>query len=211
MRTHTRMSKSQKLYYEYLDRYLLSDLTNPTRSFKLPQPLGVELGFGDGHILKSTAECNRHWNFIGVDVFRPGIATLVSNLIKSDIKNVKLVKGEALTTIQALPDSSISRLWVLFPDPWPKKKHHKRRLITPTFVNTVAQKLKVGAEVHLASDWPDYQQEIHMYFGHSPHFYGGEVDRPNRYVSKYEGRAIRLGYTNRYYCFTLADLHNASV
>lgn len=125
-------------------------LTNP------PQNLEVELGIGNGLALLERARANPACQFLGCELYLNGLRTLVGALEKQPQPNVHVYNGDARTLLQTLPEASVSRLLVLFPDPWPKSSHHKRRLIQPEFLTAAARALKKGGELWVVTDWPSY-------------------------------------------------------
>lgn len=166
------------------------------KAFGRAAPVLVEIGFGNGSALAEFASSNPEWNCVGIEVFRPGIGSLVNRCEKQDIKNVRIVDGEGLTYLESVPDNSIDLIWVLFPDPWPKTRHHKRRLITREFAIVAAQKLKGKGKLALATDWAAYAEEIEEVLGGIDTLKGGIVKGTSeRITTKYEMRGIRLGHS----------------
>lgn len=132
-----------------------------------PTNLEVELGIGNGLALLERARANPDFQFLGCELYLNGLRTLVSALEKTPQPNVHLYNGDARTLLEALPEGSLTRLLVLFPDPWPKSSHHKRRLIQPEFLSEVARVLKKGGELWVVTDWPSYAYHtIGHVFGH---------------------------------------------
>ncbi len=129
--------------------------------FSCDAPVIVEIGFGMGHALISNAQARPDYNFVGIEVFRPGIGALLAELKAKNIANVRIFYKDATDVFkQCVPDNSLDAIHIFFPDPWPKRRHHKRRLIQPLFVQLMARKLKIGGKLHLATDWEDYA--VHM-------------------------------------------------
>ena len=204
VRNRSSLSKVQKPYFDLLPQFEFNHFNDPQQSFPRSQPLLVELGFGDGRLLWHFAKCYPDWNCLGVDVYKPGIATLIKKCCKHELANVRIVQEEGLTVLEQLPDASIDKLWVFFPDPWPKKRHHKRRLVTEEFVHVAAQKLKTNRVIHLSTDWDDYASDILENFTTHKRFYGGETPRPpSRPITKYERRGMELGHTLHFFSYTL--------
>lgn len=199
VRNRSSLSHVQKPIFEQLDRFTIKHFDDPQRSFPTPQPLLVELGFGDGKLLWQFARKYHYWNCLGVDVYKPGIAKLIKKCLECDTQNVRIVQEEGLTLLEQLPDRIIDKLWVLFPDPWPKKRHHKRRLVTDEFVEVAAAKLKVNCRIDLATDWDDYAEEMIECFARNKLFYGDRIPRPLwRPTSKYEQRGREQGHRMHY-------------
>jgi tRNA (guanine-N7-)-methyltransferase len=124
----------------------------------------LEIGFGGGEHLVAQAGAHPERRFIGVEPFINGVASCLRHVEESGVQNVRLHQGDARDVIARLPDASIDLCYILFPDPWPKARHHKRRLIQPTFLNELARVLKPGAEVRFATDWANYAAWALAYF-----------------------------------------------
>jgi tRNA (guanine-N7-)-methyltransferase len=123
--------------------------------------LTVEIGFGNGGTLADHAETNPEIDFVGIEVHEPGIGHLMQLLAGRQIENVRIFKGDAVDILgDAIEDAAIDRLNLFFPDPWPKKRHHKRRLVSAEFAELVCRKLKPGGYFHVATDWEDYAVSI---------------------------------------------------
>ena len=195
MRRRTRTTVAQARALERLDEYLLSpDAID--EAFGRDAPVLVEIGFGNGTALAEFAALNPEWNCIGVEVFRPGIGALINQCEKLGIENVRVVDEEGLTYLESLADNTLDLLWVLFPDPWPKTRHHKRRLVTREFGEVAAQKLKEKGRLTIATDWPDYAEGIQDVLSGVDGLAGGIVEGgAKRATTKYEKRGIRLGHT----------------
>jgi tRNA (guanine-N7-)-methyltransferase len=170
------------------------------------QPVVLEIGFGMGDSLFEMATKAPETNFIGVEVHRPGVGHLLSLVRRDNLQNVRVFKVDSIDVLkQALPDSSLDKVQIFFPDPWHKKKHNKRRLITSSFIALVQAKLKDGGLLHIATDWEPYAEEISELMDSSAGFNKGEV--PERVVTKYEKRGLRLGHkvTDLAYVFSSID------
>ncbi|HEY9051395.1 MAG TPA: tRNA (guanosine(46)-N7)-methyltransferase TrmB [Gammaproteobacteria bacterium] len=161
----------------------------------------LEIGFGNGDSLFQMAEKNPQNNYIGIEVHRPGIGHLLQLIEQSSVKNIRIVCHDAVDVLKLqIPDHSLVRLQLFFPDPWHKKKHHKRRIVQHDFVNLVAQKLGHGGLFHLATDWEDYAKHMlqvltasNVFNNLSPQ--NDFVERPKeRPVTKFEQRGHRLGH-----------------
>jgi tRNA (guanine-N7-)-methyltransferase len=169
--------------------------------FNRTAPLVFEIGFGMGHSLLQMAQAEPEYDFIGVEVHRPGVGRLLQDLEQAQIKNVKVYAEDAVDVLkQCIADDSLSMVQIYFPDPWHKKRHHKRRLIQPDFLELLRQKLKVGGILHLATDWENYAQHMMEVVSASSHFkntageqqYSSKPERrPN---TKFEKRGERLGH-----------------
>ena len=161
----------------------------------------VEIGFGMGASLVEMAKNNPQTNFIGIEVHRPGVGSLVADIHELALDNVRVVIGDAVDIFtNNISESNLAGVHIFFPDPWPKKKHHKRRLVQPDFVSLIAKKMKAGGYLHCATDWEDYAQHMLTVLNSSTLIVnkddnGGYYPRPeSRPVTKFEKRGIRLGH-----------------
>lgn len=164
-------------------------------------PRVLEIGFGNGESLAAMAQAHPHIDYLGIEVHRPGIGHLLIQAEALGLANLRVMCSDAVEALKhQIPDASLDRIQIFFPDPWPKKRHHKRRLIQPSFVALLAQKLKPGASLHLATDWQDYAQHslkvIEMSGGFVNIAGNGEFfPRPaSRPITKFERRGERLGH-----------------
>lgn len=133
-------------------------------------PLVLEIGFGGGEHLVAQALAQPEVRFIGVEPFINGVASCLRHVEESGVQNVRLHQGDARDVIARLPDASLDRVYILFPDPWPKVRHHKRRLIQPDFLGELARVMKSGAEVRFATDWANYASWALEHFTRDPRF-----------------------------------------
>ncbi|KTD08445.1 tRNA (guanosine(46)-N7)-methyltransferase TrmB [Legionella jamestowniensis] len=161
----------------------------------------VEIGFGMGASLLTMAEQFPERNFIGIEVHRAGIGSLTAELYEKGIKNVRLVTHDAVEVFkQCLEKDSLEGVQIFFPDPWPKKRHHKRRLIQPEFIKLLVARIKTGGFVHCATDWQDYAEHMLEVLSAEPslenmHKEGGFSPRPEtRPLTKFEERGNKLGH-----------------
>ena len=161
----------------------------------------VEIGFGMGQSLLEMAKANADQDFIGVEVYRSGVGSLLADLEDQAVTNVRVFAADIIEVFeQAIPDASVDRVQLFFPDPWPKKRHHKRRLLQNAFVEKVAAKLRPGGVFHMATDWQDYAKHMLTTMSNSPYFSnqagpGQFAERPAyRPLTKYEQRGQALGH-----------------
>ena len=161
----------------------------------------VEIGFGMGASLYTMASCHPESNFIGIEVHRAGVGSLAADLHDNGITNVRLVADDAVDIFkQHLNNNSIAGVQIFFPDPWHKKKHNKRRLIQPGFVELIVQKLVPGGFIHCATDWEEYAIHMMNVLSSEPALYNSQSDgsfspRPeSRPETKFERRGKRLGH-----------------
>lgn len=161
----------------------------------------VEIGFGMGASLLTTAMEHPELNFIGIEVHRPGIGRLSADLNDHKISNVRIAPYDAVELFkQCIPDASLSGIQIFFPDPWPKKRHQKRRLVQPEFVHLLTEKLKVGGFIHCATDWQDYAEHMRQVLSAETRLKSAHPDtdylpRPEtRPLTKFENRGLKLGH-----------------
>jgi len=128
-------------------------------------PLNLEIGFGVGNFIIEMGIREPNENFIGIDFYHKGIRKVITRIAKYEICNARIVYGDAKEKIPLLfAPEELNRVYINFPDPWPKKRHHKRRLIKPDFIKVLVEKLKFGGEIHIATDHETYAMEILDFF-----------------------------------------------
>ncbi|PJD95887.1 MAG: tRNA (guanosine(46)-N7)-methyltransferase TrmB [Legionella sp.] len=161
----------------------------------------VEIGFGMGHSLLTMAKENPHLDYIGIEVHKAGVGSLVADVHEQQVSNIRIIAHDAVEVFQTqLADHSLGGVQIFFPDPWHKKRHHKRRLIQPAFIHLLAQKIKPGGFIHCATDWQDYAEHMLDVLSHEPLLHnqqqqGGYSPRPaSRPLTKFEQRGERLGH-----------------
>jgi len=166
-------------------------------------PCVVEIGFGMGKSLVEQAETHPETDFIGIEVHAPGVGKLLDEADKRGLTNLRVYREDALTVLaDCLPEASINTLQLFFPDPWPKKKHHKRRIVQLPFVELVHSRLEPGGKLHMATDWQAYAEFMAEVMAEAPGFANTAptetapfVERPGfRPLTKFEQRGERLGH-----------------
>ena len=165
---------------------------DPQSAFPSPQPLTVEIGFGNGESLLEMAADNPNQNFLGFEVHGPGVGHLVIGIKARGLSNLRVSQADAIPVISRFPAESLAKLQTFFPDPWHKKKHHKRRILKPAFLELAHRLLTPEGIVHVATDWAPYAEEIGILFSSDARYVG--VDAPSRPPTKYERRGERLGH-----------------
>ncbi|MBL8525984.1 MAG: tRNA (guanosine(46)-N7)-methyltransferase TrmB [Betaproteobacteria bacterium] len=161
-----RMSPAQTRAYETVGPKFMVPHDPPAmleyaKLFGRAAPTIVEIGFGMGESTAAIAKLQPEKNFIGIEVHTPGVGALLKLIGEQEISNLRIVQHDAVEVLkQMIPDGSLDGFHIFFPDPWPKKRHHKRRLIQPDLVKLLVQKLKPDGYLHLATDWEDYA--MHM-------------------------------------------------
>lgn len=162
--------------------------------FARQAPRVVEIGYGDGETLVEMAAHQPAQDFIGIEVHPPGIGHCLLAIERAGIGNLRLIDADAVDVLARwLPPASVARVNLFFPDPWPKKRHHKRRLVQPAFVPLLARVLAAGGLFHVATDWGPYAEQIDAVIGAAGEFEPAKppADRPR---SRFERRGMRLGH-----------------
>ena len=196
------MTNAQARGLDKLPKYRLAD-DRIEEDFGREAPLLVEIGFGNGEVLADFAKLHPEWNCIGVEVFRPGIGALINRCEAQNLTNVRIAENEGLTYLERLGPQIVDLIWVLFPDPWPKARHHKRRLITPEFGHAVAGCLKNEGKLRIATDWSDYAEQIASSLSDIRELVGGvKHDGGSQRPTKYETRGRRLGHEVTHFEYT---------
>ena len=152
----------------------------------------MEIGFGMGEATAQIAAADPTTGYLAVEVHRPGIGKLLLRIEEGGLKNVRAIEGDAFEVFEhMIVDSSLDGVHLFFPDPWPKARHFKRRIVNQEFIAAVAAKLKPGAFFHIATDWQPYAEWIAEEFTKQTFFTGGEVDRPDwRPLTRFEDQGI---------------------
>ncbi len=163
-------------------------------------PREVEIGFGAGEALLARAAARPAVDHLGIEVHRPGIGRLLLGLEQLDLGNVRVSGHDAVEVLRdQLEQGSLARVLLLFPDPWPKARHHKRRIVTPAFATLVASRLASGGRFQLATDWAPYAEQMRAVLDAEPALAsatpGGFAPRPaDRPLTRFEQRGERLGH-----------------
>ena len=152
----------------------------------------MEIGFGMGEATAIMALKSPQNGYLAVDLHPPGIGKLLARIQEQEISNIKVIEDDVHVVLPyMIHDRALDGVHLYFPDPWPKSKHHKRRIVTPAFLELVAAKLKPGGYFHLATDWFPYAQAMQVVFSTSDQFSGGVIDKPDwRPVTRFEGQGI---------------------
>jgi len=171
-------------------------------------PLAVEIGFGMGSATAAIAAAAPHVNFVGIEVHPPGVGALLQRIDEQRLANVRIVQHDAVEVLESMiAPASLAAIHVFFPDPWHKKRHHKRRLIQPPFVRLLASRLAPGATLHCATDWLPYAEQMLAVLGAEPLLVNAAGDGfaprpPSRPLTKFEQRGLDRGHGVRDLVFT---------
>jgi tRNA (guanine-N7-)-methyltransferase len=158
-------------------------------------PLAVEIGSGVGEATARLAAARPDWNVLALEVWRPGVASTLDRLAEAGVDNVRLCSIDAVWSLEhLLRPGAVTELWTFFPDPWHKKRHHKRRLVSSAFARVAASRLAPGGWWRLATDWADYADHIRVVLDAEPMLDGGVVPRwRERPVTKFERKGLAAG------------------
>lgn len=157
-------------------------------------PVVLDIGFGSGEAVIPLAEADPGTAILAVDMHTPGIGDLLASLSERDVRNVRVIDADVRHVIAAVPPQGLAGVRTYFPDPWPKKRHHRRRLVTADFAHALAGCVVTGGTWHLATDWDDYALSIEESLSKSRAWVGGRIARPDwRPMTKYERRGIAAG------------------
>ncbi len=180
---------------------------DPTLAYKFADmfgrvaPLCIEIGFGNGEGLASIAAANPDKDYIGIEVHRPGVGHLMMLLHQQGLTNVRIYCHDAIEILeQKIADDSLAAVHLFFPDPWPKKKHHKRRIVQPSFCRLLVNKLRVGGYFHAATDWQNYAEVMLAVLSAETALSNDSPEknycqRPaHRPLTKFEQRGLKLGH-----------------
>ena len=164
-------------------------------------PVVLEIGFGNGETLVQQAAENPALDFLGIEVHEPGVGHCLLMARDAGVTNLRLIRHDAVEVLETMiPATALARVNLYFPDPWPKKRHHKRRIVQPGFLEAVGDRLSAGGSFHVATDWAGYAEHIDATVGESPRFECAERrvhsgDRPlDRPRTKFELRGLRRGH-----------------
>ena len=161
----------------------------------------LEIGFGNGASLAAMAANHPDNDYLGIEVHRPGVGNLLLQIEKQQLQNIRVSHDDAVEVLeQQIPDASLDAVYLFFPDPWHKKKHHKRRIVQPAFAQLLRHKLKTGGIFHMATDWENYAEHMLEVMTAAEGFQnrageGKYMERPEyRPLTKFEQRGHRLGH-----------------
>ena len=195
-------SGQQRALQDLGPRFLLpfsAEAIAPAAVFGRQAPLVLEIGFGMGQATAQIAATQPQTDYLGVEVHAPGVGALLREIGERGLSNLRIVQHDAVEVLrQMLAPGSLAGVHIFFPDPWHKKRHHKRRLIQPTFVDLLASRLAPGGSLHCATDWQDYAEQMLAVLGACPGLVNtadGYAPRPEiRPLTKFEARGLNLGH-----------------
>jgi tRNA (guanine-N7-)-methyltransferase len=162
-------------------------------------PTILEIGFGMGETTARIAQAHPENNYLAIEVHTPGVGSLLKRIAEDGLTNLRLIQHDAVEVLEhMIASAALAGAHIFFPDPWPKKRHHKRRLIQPGFIALLASRLAPGAYLHAATDWQEYAEQILAVFAAEPGLANtapGFAPRPDyRPLTKFESRGLKLGH-----------------
>ena len=168
------------------------ELIDVNAIFPTSHSIIMEIGFGMGEATAIIAKNHPNNGYIAVDVHPPGIGKLLARIVENNLTNLKVIEDDVHVVLQhMIPDESLDGIHLYFPDPWPKKKHNKRRIVNEGFLSLIHPKIKQGGFIHIATDWVPYAESIQEVFAASTLFTGGVIEKPEwRPVTRFEGQGI---------------------
>ena len=192
----------QRAFEELMPRFGIAFAAAPldlAAAFGRPAPKILEIGFGMGETTARIAAENPGNDYLGVEVHTPGVGALLKRLQEQALTNVRVVQHDAVEVVrEMIAEGSLAGIHVFFPDPWPKKRHHKRRLLQPDFARLLASRLAPGGYLHAATDWQEYAEHILATLSNEPGLanrHPAFAERPDtRPETKFEQRGLRLGH-----------------
>lgn len=195
----SRATEAQKIAYDSLwttygvEAVGVIDLAKLFPGFK---KIIMEIGTGMGEATAEIVKNDPETAFLAIEVHMPGIGALMNIASKNESKNIKIIREDAHIVLRDnIADKSVDAIHLYFPDPWPKTKHWKRRIVQNDFLQLIHPKIKNGGYIHIATDWVEYASWIKNIFDSSSLFEGGVIDRPDfRPISKFEGQGLRKGH-----------------
>ncbi len=198
-----RVSNAQQRYYdEGMPRFGLPYAAAPLdldTVFGRSAPKFLEIGCGMGETTAAIAAAHPHNDYLGIEVHAPGVGSLLKEIATRELTNLRVIRHDAVEVVRdMIPEGALAGIHIYFPDPWPKKRHHKRRLIQPPFVHALARRLAPGGYLHCATDWEEYARQMLEVFAAEPLLENTATDfavRPAwRPQTKFETRGLKLGH-----------------
>ena len=205
-----RLTHSQKIFFESkesnINFFNINDVLNFKKLFNNNNPCVLDIGFGDGKLLTSIAKKFPDINFIGIEVYESGVGNILKQISEDELDNLKISSDDAVVILNNfIQDNSLFGVSLFFPDPWPKKKHHKRRIINSNFLDLIRKKIQKNGFVKIATDWSNYGEDIISLFEEYNNF-----EKTNdiflfeaRCLTKFEKRGMALGHQITDLCYKL--------
>jgi tRNA (guanine-N7-)-methyltransferase len=192
----------QRAFAELMPRFGVPYRAAPLdfrEAFGRSAPVIAEIGFGMGETTAEIAAQNPANDYLAIEVHAPGVGSLLRQMGERDLANIRIVQHDAVEVLRDMvPAASLAAIHVFFPDPWPKKRHHKRRLLQPAFVELAASRLAPGGLLHVATDWQEYAEQVLTVLAAAPaltNTAAGFAERPaGRPKTKFERRGLKLGH-----------------
>jgi len=198
-----RVSNAQRRAHDVLlPKYgipFAENLLDLEKTFGRNAPKFLEIGFGMGETTATIAQAHPQNDYLAIEVHTPGVGSLLNQIEELGLTNLRIIQHDAVEVLQRmLPPGCLDGAHIFFPDPWPKARHHKRRLIKPEFIALLCERIKSDAYIHAATDWEDYAGQILQVLGNEPQLANTATDyapRPEyRPLTKFEQRGLRLGH-----------------
>ncbi len=203
LRNNVLEDKEKEVVLKWAEKYCLffeNKMLDYSAVFKNSNDTIIEIGFGNGEVTAQMALIKPEYNYIGLEVYLKGFVKLLKEIGENNIENVRIMRFNAIDVLQnMIPDNSVSGFHIFFPDPWPKKKHHKRRIMNPEFLHLLATKLKKNGYIYMVTDWEEYADEVLSLVDNEPLLYNPFYDfappvawRP---LTKFEQKGMNKDYT----------------
>lgn len=192
----------QRAYAQLLPRFGIpyrAERLDLRQAFGRRAPVVAEIGFGMGETTARIAAANPDKDYLAIEVHSPGVGSLLKRIAEQEIRNIRIVQHDAVEVLRDMvPEASLAAIHIFFPDPWPKKRHHKRRLLQGDFAELAVTRLEKGGNLHIATDWKEYADEVLALLTTIPglrNTAAGFAERPaTRPETKFERRGRRLGH-----------------
>ena len=210
----SRLTKAQQLALDnYWDKHGIdfnNELIDLYSLFKRPAPIVMDIGVGTGDTTFHHAETHMENNYLAIEVHKPGIGRLLNAIESKKLNNIKIINHDVIEVLEnQIPEQCLSQIFIFFPDPWPKKKHHKRRLINKHLLELLKKKLTLNGRLHIATDWENYAEHIQELCNQDDELLSlnssdKSAPRPDwRVQTRYETRGLRLEHKVWDFCFAL--------
>ena len=187
-----RITKRQSKALEQLDNFLVTDVDDISEALKNYSSCHLEIGFGNAKHLCKEAKLNKDTLYIGSEVYLSGIGSLLASIIEEGIENIRIYDQDIRLLLDNKPKEVFDKVVIICPDPWPKEKHHKRRLINDEFISIVKRTMKNDSEIYISTDWENYAESICDSFDRSDFVIKENLKKKNDF-SKFEERGIKEG------------------